>query len=98
MNERKCVLCEATFREKAMVGDKCKKCHEKRPDVKSKEELREKNKRDFIAELINEGTIQQMIYDTLEDAGLKREVCDCGNKFFKRSPSQKQCKTCAAKK
>lgn len=97
MNEKQCSICGSMFRLKAMVGEKCKNCAEKHPDVKSKQELVDAKKREFIAELINEKTMRQMVYDILEEAGIKREKCDCGELYFKRSPAQKKCPTCSKK-
>lgn len=95
MIEEKCCICEASFRPSAMIGNKCKSCHEKHPDLKGKEELQKEAKTKFIAELINEEVMKRMVYDILEEAGIKREKCSkCEKLYFKRSPAQKVCSDC----
>lgn len=95
-DESRCIICEAYFRPNAMVGDKCVVCAELYPKARSKEEARVTFKP--RAKTLSDETVKEMIYEILEEAGIKRFECEhCRTLFFKTSPAQKQCKACADK-
>ena len=95
-DESRCVICEAYFRPNVMVGDKCKPCNEKYPKAHSREDVKIDNKN--RAKTLTDVTVREMIYEVLEEAGLKRAKCEkCGKLYFKSSPAQKQCSDCAKK-
>lgn len=95
-DESRCVVCEAYFRPNVMVGDKCKPCNEKYPNAHSKEEVRPENKSKI--KTLTDVTVREIVYEVLEEAGMKRVKCDkCGKLYFKTSPAQKQCVECAKK-
>jgi len=76
-----------------MISNKCKECHKAHPNAKSREEVLVVNKNK--ARTLSEEVVKEIVYNILEDAGIKRVSCDkCGNLFFKRSPAQKQCSKC----
>ena len=94
MTEEKCVICQADFRADGMVGDKCKPCAKLYPDAKSKADLKSENKK--IATLLSESRVEEIVYNILEAANIKRVKCErCGALFFKNSPAQKFCKNCS---
>ena len=93
MEEQRCILCEANFRSSAMVGEKCVVCNAAYPNAKTKEGIKVKSKNK--AKTLSEETVKEIIYDILEEANLKRVVCDkCNKKFFRNSPAQKVCVNC----
>lgn len=91
-----CVICEANFRAKAMVGNKCKRCASEHPDANSREEIKLPNQE--RARLLNEPVVREIVYEILESAGIKRKKCEkCGKLFFAKSPAAKQCDACRTK-
>lgn len=97
MDEQRCNLCEAYFRSSAMVDGKCPVCHSMYPTIKTREELKLRNS-PIKSQTLTDKVVQQMIYDTLEEAGIKRFECEkCRSLFFKVSPAQKQCQRCREK-
>lgn len=97
MLETRCVLCEADFRADAMVDGKCPVCATMYPGVKSRDELKLRTSPNK-ARTLTENVVQQMIYDTLEEAGIKRVACErCKKLFFRTSPAQKYCLACREK-
>jgi len=91
-----CKVCENRFRPEALVGGICKPCRKKYPGIDSKEELKSINTK-IVAESLNEKKVRTIVYEILEEAGIKRAKCACGRLFFKRSPAQKQCEICKNK-
>ena len=97
MDEQRCSLCEAYFRSTAMVDGKCPVCHKMYPTIKTREELKLKNS-PAKAMVLTDKVVQQMIYDTLEEAGIKRYECEkCHKLYFRTSPAQKVCVDCRGK-
>lgn len=99
--EIKCTICEADFRPNAIVEQpagvpKCPLCLKDHPDAVTRAEVQvtAKNK----ASELSEARVQAMIYETLEDANIKRVRCErCLEMFFPRGPMQKVCDGCKAK-
>jgi len=88
--EARCVLCQADFRADAMIGNKCGLCNEAHPDANSLDDIKQDNKE--RARLLNEPVIREIIYEILEEAGLKRKLCvQCSQRFFPKSAAQKFC-------
>lgn len=95
-DESRCVVCEAYFRPNVMIGDKCKPCNEKYPNAHSREDVKITGK--VQAKILSDETVREIVYEVLEEAGLKRNKCEkCGKLYFKSSPAQKQCPDCAKK-
>lgn len=95
-SEERCVVCEAYFRPEVMVGDKCKPCNQLYPNAHNKEDVKVNNKGKI--KTLTDVTVREMIYEVLEEAGLKRVNCEkCSKLYFKTSPAQKQCPDCAKK-
>lgn len=97
MEQVQCSVCEAYFRPTAITDGKCSVCNQMFPGVKSRKELKLKSS-PTKAQTMTEDVVQQMIYDTLEDAGIKRFECEkCQTLYYKTSPAQKQCSRCRDK-
>lgn len=95
--EGQCIICGNLFRASALVDGKCPVCKVKYPKAKSKEDIKPKE-RNAIATLLSEKRVEEIVYDILSKAGINRVPCEkCGTMFFKMSPAQKHCETCAAK-
>lgn len=95
-DEGTCVICEASFRASAMVGEKCALCAELYPKARTKEEVKIKTKNK--AETLTEGRVKDIVYEILEEANISRHECEkCGKQYFRTSPAQKVCKNCKAK-
>ena len=94
LNEGTCVLCESTFRPEGMTGNKCNKCYGLHPDVNSRVELlaKKENNKDQRGRLLTEDVVRILIYEILEDFGMKRKACEfCGTLFPAKSPAAKFC-------
>jgi len=97
MAEERCILCESYFRSGALEKGKCRSCTKLYPKAKSREELL-KQTNPNKAQTLTDTVVQQMIYDTLEEAGLERHECEkCKKLYFRTSPAQKQCRKCKVK-
>jgi len=96
MDDPQCVICKASFRPEAMVGQKCKNCNGLYPDAETLEDIKDPNKE--RARLLNEPVIKEIIYEILAEAGICRVRCEkCKRLFFKKSPAQKFCDACKSK-
>ena len=94
--EPQCVICEANFRTEGMVGNKCIPCNTLYPDAETREDALVKNPNKV--EILTENTVRKMIYQVLEEAGIKRKKCESCNKlFFSKSPATKFCSVCRPK-
>ena len=94
MEEKQCVLCNAYFRPSAMVDGKCPACQALYPGIRSRDELLRKNT-PVRARTLTEETVRDIVYSTLEEAGIKRKKCEkCGTFFFANSPAAKFCNSC----
>jgi len=99
MNETvNCKICGSGFREDAIKDGKCELCTALYPKANSLQEAKElKNPK---LDRLNEGhmhkVIIEKIYDVLTNEGILIE-CECGKKYFKRSPAQKSCGQCPKK-
>lgn len=94
--ELTCAICEANFRPRAMVGNKCTRCATEHPDANSRDEIKMPNQE--RARLLNEPVVKEIVYEVLESAGIKRKRCEkCGALFFAKSPAAKQCDVCRSK-
>lgn len=97
MDESRCIICQADFRAAVMKDSKCPVCATMFPKAKSREEALGKVKPK--AETLTEKRVRDLIYEILEDAGIKRFECEkCKDLFFKNSPAQKQCAKCKESK
>jgi hypothetical protein len=93
----RCVICSADFRSDALVNGKCVICAGAYPDATCLEDIKDPNKE--RAHLMNEPIIRELIYEILEEAGLRRKRCEtCKTLFFPRSPAAKFCDSCRSKK
>jgi hypothetical protein len=96
MDEKRCVVCENYFYSHAMEGDKCKQCATLYPNAKTKDDIKMDNKPK--AKTLSDETVKEIVYDVLEEAGIKRFKCEnCNKLFFKNSPAQKYCSNCKEK-
>jgi len=96
IEDSRCVICEAGFRPEAMVGNKCSSCAKLYPDAKSKEDIKPERKQG--PRTMTEEVVRDMIYEVLEEAGIKRIICEkCGKKVFRSGPAQKFCQDCKDK-
>ena len=94
MEEMTCSICEADFRPQGMDGDKCKRCAVQYPKANSRKDISNPNK-NISGETLTENRVKVLIYGAMEEAGFTRSDCEkCKSKFFKKSPSQKQCIKC----
>jgi len=94
--ETRCVICEADFRAESMVGGKCKKCAGLYPTAKTKEDVKVKFK--DRAKTLSDESIKEIVYSILEEANIKRAICEsCNQLYFRNSPAQKVCKVCKEK-
>lgn len=92
----RCVICQADFRPGTLVEGKCTVCTGLYPDATCLDDIKDPNKE--RAHLMNEPVIREIIYEILEEAGLKRKRCeDCKKLFFPRSPASKFCDSCRPK-
>lgn len=90
MDTEACVKCGANFRSSVMQDGRCPVC------IKQKDE---EKKSKPIAETLTERRVKAIIYETLEEAGIKRKKCDkCGDLYFSNAPASKFCKECKDKK
>jgi len=95
MSEARCNICGAYFRGESMVGEKCKPCSELYPHAKTAADI--KVKTENKAKTFDEDRAREIVYEILEEAGLKRNECDkCGKKFFRNNSMQKTCSLCKA--
>lgn len=91
----KCVICEAEFRAEVMSNEKCPLCVELYPKARSKKEILVKTPEK--ARTLTEDTVKGIVYEILEEANIKRVVCErCSKLFYRRSPAQKMCPVCKA--
>ncbi len=101
MNEIKCTTCQADFPASAIEEvpagvPKCPLCVRDYPGALTRAEILVENKNE--AEALSEPRVKAMIYEALEEAGLKRNVCEkCHEKFFSNMPMQKLCDKCKIK-
>lgn len=93
MEDKRCVICEGSFRLNAMEGEKCKSCAELYPKAKTREDIKMNKKP--VAKTLSEETVREIIYEVLEEANLKRVKCEkCGKLYYRTSPAQKVCPDC----
>ena len=95
-----CSICEGEFyAAKLDENGRCDSCRMRFPNAKSKEELQKQ--REGKNEKYNEGNIENIVkrtvMDMLTELGILQE-CECGQKYFKRSPAQKTCGNCPEQK
>lgn len=97
MVDEQCVLCQANFLPQVMKDGKCPLCTKLYPDALSVEDIKITSK--VKGRTMTEEVVQDMIYKTLNEAGISRVKCDgCNKKYFKKSAAQKYCSTeCGAK-
>lgn len=89
-----CAICNCTFRSSDPKANKCVTCAKEHPKENSMLEIIDKNKPNKEITLTEE-KIRSIIYEVLEDAGIKRIECEkCNNLYFQRSPAQKNCSAC----
>lgn len=90
-----CCICEGEFYKVKMREGKCDLCARLYPGAKSMDEVKEQQKTQ--QEQANKDSfdnrVERKIWDVLEQLGVLSN-CDCGNKFFKKSPAQKSCGKC----
>jgi len=100
--ESVCPICEAGFRNDAMVPNNagvlvCKLCAKEHPDAKTRKDVVVDPLRK--ARSLTEDVCREIVYEILEEANISRTECsECGELFFRRSPAQKICPKCRAKK
>ncbi len=101
MSEVRCELCRANFPEDRTVQEpvgviKCESCAAEYPKARTREEIQVVNPNK--AETMSEDRVRDIVYEIVEDAGLKRNVCEkCHEKFFSNTPMQKLCDKCKVK-
>lgn len=96
MPDEICVLCDASFRPKAMVGNKCKPCATLHPNANCRDEIKRPNQ--DRARTLTEPIVREVVYEILESAGIVRVKCEaCQKLFFRKSPATKFCPDCRAK-
>lgn len=96
MNEETCIICKSDFRALALKNGKCSVCNKKYPTAMSPEDIKKKDPKS--PRTMSESVVREMIYEILEDAGMKRVKCEkCNQLFFRLSPAQKQCSSCKDK-
>ena len=93
IDKKVCVICGCKFIQTEDNKTKCISCHKLYPHANSRLELikretpKEKN--------LKEEAIRSVVYEILEEAGLKRKPCqNCGDLFFPKSPAAKNCSKC----
>jgi len=95
MEQEKCCMCEFMFKPGTLVDGKCGPCAEKFPDVHSMKEWRDKQ--DPLAKKNDAEVtrrVEELLTRKLTELGVLAD-CACGKAFYKRSPAQKRCLSCA---
>ena len=87
-----CSLCEGEFFVRKMTDGKCDLCHARFPHAKTKAEVKalQQSQNTIFNEGSFENRVKKQVYEILEECGILH-TCNCGNKYFKRSPNQKSC-------
>lgn len=96
MDEVRCIICESNFRPDSMKEGKCSVCAKLYPNAKRREDIKPKSAN--TPKTLTDETVKDIIYEVLEEAGLKRIKCEkCGKLVFRNSPAQKICLVCRDK-
>lgn len=92
-NENICILCKAEFKDGALdANNKCEQCEKLWPGIVNKDDLKKDPEKEK-----NEGRLKNVIAKQIEEVLMSYgilDTCECGEKFFKRSPASKKCSAC----
>ena len=93
INEEICNVCRQPFIVTALKAGKCSLCDIQYPNAKTAEDIKKKDPK--TPHTMTEVSIREMVYEILDDAGIKRVPCEkCGKLFFKKSAASKFCENC----
>lgn len=99
MDKIKCPICRANFAPQKQGQTKCVRCEKEHPNENSLAEVLEKGKPKTDKSNLTEEKVKLLVYRVLEEAHIVRVKCeDCGQLYFKKSPAQKYCPACQAKR
>jgi len=100
MEKSICDICKCQFQPRTDKVNKCINCNRLYPDANTLEEVRNKTVANKdVVQIFTREKIESIVHDVLNKVGINLKECEkCKSLFYPKSPAQKFCRDCSAKK